>query len=245
MIELALAGAPVRCLFFGREELPRAGLGAHAAAGARAARRRARGDDGADRAASCTPAAWATSTRPGPSAGARATPRGPGPPTTRSSAPPPASSRSPRSRRVPHAFDGLEFVEVASVTRIAGGIAGQRDPRPGRVPRQLPLRARPQRRRGRGAAARAVRRPRRAADRLQRAVGPGGDRTARRRAGRRRRASCARPSRPGRRWPSSASPACPRSTSGRASPAQAHRRDESVEIAALVRAYEVLERFAR
>ena len=28
-------------------------------------------------------------------------------------------SRSPRSRRVPHAFDGLEFVEVATVTRIA------------------------------------------------------------------------------------------------------------------------------
>ena len=32
---------------------------------------------------------------------------------------------------------------------------------------------------------------------------------------------------------------------GPGAPAQAHRRDESVEIAALVRAYEVLERFAR
>ena len=31
---------------------------------------------------------------------------------------------------------------------------------------------------------------------------------------------------------------------GPGDPAQAHRRDESVEIAALVRAYEVLERFA-
>ena len=31
---------------------------------------------------------------------------------------------------------------------------------------------------------------------------------------------------------------------GPGDPAQAHRRDESVEIAALVRAYEVLERYA-
>ena len=31
---------------------------------------------------------------------------------------------------------------------------------------------------------------------------------------------------------------------GPGDPAQAHRRDESVEIAALVRAYDVLERFA-
>ena len=65
----------------------------------------------------------------------------------------------------PHEFDGLEFVEVASVTRIAGGIAGNVIPDRGGGARQLPLRARPHAGGGRGAAGRAVRRPRRAADR--------------------------------------------------------------------------------
>src|SRR5919112_546855 len=60
------------------------------------------------------PAAWGTSTRRGRSRGAPATRPARGWPTTRSSTQPPA----------PHTFDGLEFVEVASVTRIAGGIAG-------------------------------------------------------------------------------------------------------------------------
>ena len=76
---------------------------------------------------------------------------------------------------VPHAFDGLEFVEVASVTRIAGGIAA--NVIPDRVDCHVNFRYAP----GRSAAeaearlARAVRRPRRAADRLQRAVRAGRD----------------------------------------------------------------------
>ena len=49
MIELALAGAPLDFLFFGREELPVVRQRADAAAGARAGRRRAGRDDGADR----------------------------------------------------------------------------------------------------------------------------------------------------------------------------------------------------
>ena len=76
------------------------------------------------------------------------------------------------------------------MTRIAGGIARQRDPRPRRVPRQLPLRPRPHAAEARGAAARAVRRPRRAARSTRNA--PSGPvahgEPARRRARRRRRA---------------------------------------------------------
>ena len=244
MIELALAGAPVRCLFFGREELP-----AHESA---LAPLLAREPLAAELVVMMEPTAnelhagclgninatWTFHGRSGPLRAAR------GWPTTRSSAPPPACWRSPRSRRVPHAFDGLEFVEVASVTRIAGGIADERDPRPRRVPRQLPLRARPRARRGRGAARRAVRGPRRAADRLQRAVRarwpPGPRVDALVAAGDLARA-------PKQAW----TPVAEFGLAGLAAvnfgpgePAQAHRRDESVEIAALVRAYEVLERFA-
>ena len=42
-----------------------------------------------------------------------------------------------------HDFDGLTFYEVVSVTKIEGGIADQRRPRPRDGARQLPLRARP------------------------------------------------------------------------------------------------------
>ena len=71
----------------------------------------------------------------------------------------------------PHDFDGLEFVEVASVTQDRGRDRHERDPRrgdrarelsatrPGRTPEEAEARL-----------ARAVRRPRRAADRRQRAV---------------------------------------------------------------------------
>ena len=54
----------------------------------------------------------------------RALARGRGWPTTRSSGRRRGSPRSTRTRRGRVAFDGLEFVEVASVTKIAGGVAG-------------------------------------------------------------------------------------------------------------------------
>ena len=52
-----------------------------------------------------------------------ATRRARGWPTTRSTAPPPGSTRSRRSPPEPREFDGLRFTEVVSVTRVAGGIA--------------------------------------------------------------------------------------------------------------------------
>ena len=73
----------------------------------------------------------------------------------------------------PHDFDGLRFIEVASVTKIAGGIASNVVPDLAEATRQLPLRARAHPAGGGGAPGRAVRRPRRAADRRPRAVGRG------------------------------------------------------------------------
>ena len=53
-------------------------------------------------------------------------------------------SRSPPIRPAPHAFEGLEFREVASVTRIAGGIADNVIPDRVECAAELPLRARAQ-----------------------------------------------------------------------------------------------------
>ena len=98
--------------------------------------------------------------------------------------------------------------------------------------------------RGRGAAGRAVRRPRRAADRLATrrpapvAAGPRVDALVA--AGDLGRA-------PKQAWTPVAEfglAGLPAVNFGPGEPAQAHRRDESVEIATLVRAYDVLERFA-
>ena len=244
MIELALAGAPFDCLFFGREELPRTSQRARAAARARAARRRARRDDGADGNelhAGCLGninATWTFHGRSGHSARPwdgrqRDRARGGG------------RRRAGRAPPEPHAFDGLEFREVASVTQIAGGIAGNVIPDRVECRRQLPLRARAAR----------PRRPRRGCAELCAGHGelridsnaPSGavaDRQpARRRARRRRRLERA----PKQAWTPVAEfgargPGRRQLRPGR--PAQAHRRDESVEVDALVRAYEVLERFA-
>ena len=146
---------------------------------------------------------------------------------------------------MPHAFDGLEFVEVASVTRIAGGIA--MNVIPDRAECHVNFRYAPGRSpgRGRGAARRALRRPRRAADRRERAL---------RSRGHGHRAST--------RWsPPATSSRAPKQAwtpvaefgaagldavnFGPGDPAQAHKRDEHVEIAALERAHAVLEAFAR
>ena len=130
------------------------------------------------------------------------------------------------------------------MTQIAGGIAG--NVIPDRVECHVNFRYAPGRGAGgsRGAARRAVRGPRRAADRLQRAVGPGRRRPARGRARRGRRARARAQAGVDAGGGVRRSPASPAVNFGPGDPAQAHSRDESVEIAALVRAYEVLERLA-
>ena len=143
-----------------------------------------------------------------------------------------------------HDFDGLKFYEVVSVTMIEGGIATNVVPDRATAAGQLPLRPRPLApRRPRRGCAELTRRPRRDRGHLELPGGPGAARQPARRAPAGRPAD-ARPSRRGRRWRSSAARAWTRSTSGPGEPAQAHRRDESVRIDALVRAYRVLEAFA-
>ena len=144
---------------------------------------------------------------------------------------------------VPHAFEGLEFVEVATVTRINGGIAGNVIPdlvechvnfryAPGRTPeeaeaRLLELCA------GHGELrvdGNAPSGPVASGPRVDALVAAGGLTRA-----------------PKQAWTPVAEfglAGLDAVNFGPGAPAQAHRRDESVEIAALVRAYEVLERYA-
>jgi succinyl-diaminopimelate desuccinylase len=144
----------------------------------------------------------------------------------------------------PVTFDGLEFVEVASVTRIAGGLAGNVIPdevtchlnfryAPGRTPQEAErrlaelcgghgeLRIDANAPSGAVAAGHPL---------VRRLVETGGLEVA-----------------PKQAWTPVAeltAAGIPAVNFGPGSPAQAHRRDESVEIAALVRAYRVLEAFA-
>ena len=119
----------------------------------------------------------------------------------------------------------------------------ERDPRPRRVPRQLPLRARPRRRTT--AEARLAELCAGHGELRIDSNAPSGPVATRPlvdalvAAGDLARA-------PKQAWTPVAEfglPASPPVNFGPGDPAQAHRRDESVEIAALVRAYEVLERF--
>jgi succinyl-diaminopimelate desuccinylase len=123
MIELALAGAPFRCLFFGREELPVQ----HSALTPLLAREPVAAElvvmmepTACELHAGCLGninATWTFHGRSGHSAR----------PWTADNAIEHAAAgvlALAAQPPVPHAFDGLEFVEVASVTRIAGGIAG-------------------------------------------------------------------------------------------------------------------------
>jgi succinyl-diaminopimelate desuccinylase len=242
MIELALARAPYRCLFFGREELP----AQHSALAPLLAREPLAAElvvmmepTACELHAGCLGNVNATWTFHGRS-GHSARPWTADNAIERAAAGVIALAAQPPQ---PHSFDGLEFVEVASVTRIAGGIAA--NVIPDRVDCHVNFRYAP----GRG--------PDGAEARLAElcsghgelrvesnapsgpvATGPRVDALVA--AGELVRA-------PKQAWTPVAEfglRGLPAVNFGPGDPAQAHRRDESVEIAMLVRAYEVLERFA-
>jgi succinyl-diaminopimelate desuccinylase len=242
MIELALAGAPYRCLFFGREELPLAESALTPLL--------AREPQDAELVVMMEPTAcelhagclgnvnatWTFRGRSGHSAR----------PWTADNAIEHAAAgvlALAAEPPAPHRFDGLEFVEVATVTRIAGGIAA--NVIPDRVDCHVNFRYAP----GRTAAEAEARLAALCAGHGELAIdsnapsgpvatGPRVDALVA--AGDLVRA-------PKQAWTPVAEFALaglPAVNFGPGDPAQAHRRDESVEIAALARAYEVLERFA-
>jgi succinyl-diaminopimelate desuccinylase len=242
MIELALAGAPYRCLFFGREELP----AQHSALAPLLAREPLEAElvvmmepTACELHAGCLGNIGATWTFHGRS-GHSARPWTADNAIERAAAGVLALAAQPP---VPHFFDGLEFVEVASVTQIAGGIAG--NVIPDRVEVHVNFRYAP----GRSAADAEARLAELCAGHGELRVdsnapsgpvasGPRVDALVA--AGELVRA-------PKQAWTPVAEfglAGLPAVNFGPGDPAQAHRRGESVEIAALVRAYEVLERFA-
>jgi succinyl-diaminopimelate desuccinylase len=241
MIELALAGAPYRCLFFGREELPVA----DSALTPLLAREPI--DAGlvvmmeptaCELHAGCLGNVNATWTFRGRS-GHSARPWTADNAIERAAAGVLALAAQPPE---PRDFDGLTFVEVASVTRIAGGIAA--NVIPDRVECHVNYRYAP----GRGATDAETRLAQLCAGHGELtidsnapsgpvATGPLVDALVA--AGDLVRA-------PKQAWTPVAEfglAGLPAVNFGPGEPAQAHRRDESVEIAALARAYEVLERF--
>jgi len=242
MIELALAGAPYRCLFFGREELP-----AHESALAPLLAREPLAAElvvvmeptACELHAGCLGNINATWTFRGRS-GHAARPWTADNAIERAAAGVLALAAQPPQ---PHSFDGLEFVEVATVTRIAGGIAA--NVIPDRVDCHVNFRYAP----GRS--------PADAEARLAELCAGHGD----------LRVDSNAPSgpvasgpcvdaliaagglvrAPKQAWTPVAEfgvAGLPAVNFGPGDPAQAHRRDESVEVAALVRSHEVLERFA-
>jgi succinyl-diaminopimelate desuccinylase len=241
MIELALAGAPARCLFFGREELP----AAESALTPLLEREPLAAElvvmmepTGCELHAGCLGNIGATWTFHGRS-GHSARPWTADNAIEHAAAGVLALAAQPPA---PHSFDGLEFVEVASVTRIAGGIAG--NVIPDRVECHVNFRYAP----GRSPDAAEARLAELCRDHGELrvdsnapsgpvATGPRVDALVA--AGDLARA-------PKQAW----TPVAEFGLAGLAAvnfgpgePEQAHRRDESVLIAGLVRAYEVLERF--
>jgi succinyl-diaminopimelate desuccinylase len=242
MIELALAGAPARCLFFGREELP----AAESALTPLLAREPLAADlvvmmepTACELHAGCLGNINATWTFRGRS-GHSARPWTAENAIERAAAGIQALAAQPP---VPHAFDGLEFVEVASVTRIAGGIASNVIPdraeclvnfryAPGRTAEEAEARL-AELCAGHGELridSNAPSGPVASGPRVDALVAAGDLVRA-----------------PKQAWTPVAEfglAGLPAVNFGPGEPAQAHRRDESVEIALLVRAHDVLERFA-
>jgi succinyl-diaminopimelate desuccinylase len=242
MIELALAGAPYRLLFFGREELPLAdsALTPLLAREPLAAELVVMMEPTAcELQAGCLGninATWTFRGRSGHSAR----------PWLADNAIERAAAGVLALAAVPpetHTFDGLEFVEVATVTKIAGGIAG--NVIPDRVDCHLNFRYAPGRSAGEAEArlaalcggdgeltvdSNAPSGPVATGPRVDALIAAGGLVRA-----------------PKQAWTPVAefgAAGLQAVNFGPGDPAQAHRRDESVEIAALARAYDVLERFA-
>jgi succinyl-diaminopimelate desuccinylase len=242
MVELALAGAPFGALFFGREELP---SGDSALTPLLRRERLAPGlvvmmePTANELHAGCLGNINATWTFHGRS-GHSARPWLADNAIERAAAGVSAlAAREPE----PHDFDGLRFIEVASVTRIAGGIAGNVIPEqaecqvnfryaPGRSPQEAEARLEAlcdghgELRIDSNAPAGAV-----AEDPLVDALVAAGDLAVA----------------PKQAWTPVAEFAAaglPAVNFGPGDPPQAHTREESVEVGALVRSYRVLEAFA-
>ncbi len=242
MLELVLAGAPYRCLFFGREELP----SSESALAPLLERDPLEAElvvmmepTACELHAGCLGnigATWAFLGRSGHSARPWAADNA----IERAAAGVTAlAAQAP----APHVFDGLEFVEVASVTRIAGGIADNVIPdraechvnfryAPGRTPAEAEARL-AELCAGHGELrieSNSPSGPVATGPRVAALVAAGGLTRA-----------------PKQAWTPVAEfgmAGLDAVNFGPGDPAQAHRRDESVEIAALERAYRVLEAYA-
>jgi succinyl-diaminopimelate desuccinylase len=242
MLELVLAGAPYRCLFFGREELP----SSESALAPLLERDPLEAElvvmmepTACELHAGCLGnigATWAFLGRSGHSAR----------PWTADNAIERAAAgvtALAAHAPAPHVFDGLEFVEVASVTRIAGGIADNVIPdraechvnfryAPGRTPAEAEARL-AELCAGHGELrieSNSPSGPVATGPRVAALVAAGGLTRA-----------------PKQAWTPVAEfgmAGLDAVNFGPGDPAQAHRRDESVEIAALERAYRVLEAYA-
>ena len=242
MIELALAGAPFDCLFFGREELP----GKYSALAPLLERERLDYElvvmmEPTDNElhAGCVGnvnATWTFHGRSGHSArpwdadnAIHAAARG--------------IAALAEHDREEHVFDGLTFFEVASVTQIAGGIA--QNVIPDRVDCHVNYRYAPGRTPAE-AEARLTELCRGGELRIDSLAPSGPVATGNPRARALIAAGDLRVA-PKQAWTPVAefgAAGLDAVNFGPGAPAQAHRRDESVEIAALVRCYEVLEAFA-
>ncbi len=242
MLELVLAGAPYRCLFFGREELP----SSESALAPLLERDPLEAElvvmmepTACELHAGClgnVNATWTFHGRSGHSARPWAADNA----IERAAAGVTAlAAQAP----APHVFDGLEFVEVASVTRIAGGIADNVIPdraechvnfryAPGRTPAEAEARL-AELCAGHGELrieSNSPSGPVATGPRVAALVAAGGLTRA-----------------PKQAWTPVAEfgmAGLDAVNFGPGDPAQAHRRDESVEVAALERAYRVLEAYA-
>jgi succinyl-diaminopimelate desuccinylase len=242
MVELALAGAPFDCLFFGREELP----AAHSALAPLLARERLEYElvvmmepTGNELHAGClgnVHATWTFHGRSGHSAR-------PWDGDNAIHAAARAIAALAAFDREEHAFDGLSFFEVASVTTIVGGIA--QNVIPDRVEAQVNYRFAPGRTAGE---AEARLRELCAAGELRiDSLAPSGPVATGNPRARALIAAGGLRVAPKQAWTPVAefgAAGLDAVNFGPGAPEQAHRRDESVEIAALVRCHHVLEAFA-